>query len=78
MVNLKASPIERSVFIESLDDYDAVYAHLKYMLNQIVDFIDDGQIEKAYRKLGFVQGVLWLDGHYSIDQLRDHNSKKTG
>lgn len=47
--------------------------HLRYMLNQIDDFVDAGRIEKAFRWLGFVQGVLWSLGLYSIEELADHN-----
>jgi hypothetical protein len=30
-------------------------------------------IEKVMRWLGFVQGVLWLHGDFSLDQMREHN-----
>jgi len=30
-------------------------------------------IEKAMRWLGFVQGVLWLHGDFTLDQMREHN-----
>jgi hypothetical protein len=30
--------------------------------------------EKAMRWLGFIQGVLWANRLYSIDELKDHNS----
>jgi len=29
--------------------------------------------EKVNRWLGFVQGVLWLHGDYTLDQMREHN-----
>lgn len=32
---------------------------------------------KAHRWLGFVQGVLWTQGIYTIDELRAHVSGKT-
>lgn len=31
------------------------------------------KIEKLMRWLGFMQGVLWSKGIYSIDELRAHN-----
>lgn len=33
---------------------------------------DKGQEDKANRWLGFLQGVFWKNGTYSIDQLRAH------
>jgi hypothetical protein len=41
------------------------------MLEEIPKFIKNG--EKAHRWLGFVQGVLWTQGIFTIDQLRDDN-----
>jgi hypothetical protein len=29
--------------------------------------------DKLMRWLGFVQGVYWSDGTFTIDQMRDHN-----
>ena len=47
--------------------------HVRWMLDRIDEFVDEGRIEKAFRWLGFVQGVLWLDGRFSIDEMRHHN-----
>ena len=30
-------------------------------------------IEQANRWLGFIQGVLWTTGEFTIDQMREHN-----
>lgn len=62
-------------------------AHIAWMCEQAPDFLDDfvcdcGQhhkadpkkIEKAQRWLGFIQGVLWSSGFYSIDELRNHST----
>ena len=35
--------------------------------------IDLTEIEKAMRWLGFIQGVLWICGIYTIDEMREHN-----
>ena len=32
-----------------------------------------GRIEKAHRWLGFIQGILWQSGNFTIDQLANHN-----
>ena len=51
-------------------------AKLQHVLNMLVttwDFVCEDRREKAFRWLGFIQGVLWAEGIYSIDELRDHN-----
>lgn len=39
-------------------------------------FPTNGTKEKVMRWLGFIQGVLWCKGEYSIDDLRKHNESK--
>jgi len=34
---------------------------------------DRGTIEKAMRWLGFIQGGLWSQGFYSIEDMKNHN-----
>jgi len=50
--------------------------HCVFMLNQIRTFINAGRTTKAYRWLGFVQGVMWSHGKYSIDQLANQNREE--
>ena len=33
----------------------------------------EGELAKANRWLGFMQGVLWRSGIYTLDELREHN-----
>jgi hypothetical protein len=47
--------------------------HVMWMLEEMKKFGDD-DYDKAMRWLGFVQGVLWVDGGWSIDQMRAHNT----
>jgi hypothetical protein len=49
------------------------YKHLLYMLWQIPHFIKEGRKEKANRWLGFVQGALWANDIYTIEEMKDHN-----
>ncbi|MEK7643645.1 MAG: hypothetical protein AAB372_04340 [Patescibacteria group bacterium] len=49
------------------------YAHGHWMLDQIEGFLEDGRMEKAFRWLGFVQGMLWSEGVYTLDELMEHN-----
>lgn len=32
------------------------------------------KMEKACCWLGFIQGVLWMENVYTIDQIREHNA----
>lgn len=56
------------------------YAHVHGMLETIEKFLDEGTPEawdKANRWLGFLQGVFWLHGTYTLNQMRDHNRTET-
>jgi len=48
--------------------------HIRWMVNEIPKIIDQPcKKEKAMRWLGFVQGVLWLKGYYTIEEMKGHN-----
>ena len=47
--------------------------HLLGMIPKIGAFLDEGRREKAFRWLGFMQGVLYALGHYTIEQMAEHN-----
>jgi hypothetical protein len=48
--------------------------HVLWMLGEIRAMLDsEGSEGKVDRWLGFVQGVLWLTGRKTIDQMRDDN-----
>lgn len=53
-----------------LPDNAKALAHAKWMCVKIHDMDDEG---KAMRWLCFVQGVLWMTGRRTIDQMRDDN-----
>lgn len=44
------------------------------MLPQMRQFVLDDRREKFMRWLGFVQGVLWDHGVYTLDELKAHNA----
>jgi hypothetical protein len=56
-------------------------AHVHGMLERVERQLDsyeseagyDSDWEKSNRWLGFIQGVLWLHGDYTLDQLKEHN-----
>ena|SRR5579859_7755930 len=46
-------------------------AHLKWAAERAIEFAGDPeQVDKAHRWLGFLQGVFWASGEFSIDELR--------
>lgn len=47
--------------------------HVLHMCNEVKKFVKAEELEKAFRWLGFMQGVLWVCGMYSIDEMRGHN-----
>lgn len=48
-------------------------AHIKSMFPRMREIIAEGRREKAMRWLGFIQGWLWAQGIYSVDELGKHN-----
>lgn len=48
--------------------------HCLWMLSMIRSFVSNSDDrEKTMRWLGFVQGVLYTKGIYTIDEMREHN-----
>ncbi len=48
-------------------------AHCLVMIDKIYAFLEEGRREKAFRWLGFIQGVLWLQGIYTLESLKNHS-----
>lgn len=46
-------------------------AHCNWMLDEIETLLCEGEMEKAFRWLGFIQGVLYLSREFTIDEMRD-------
>lgn len=62
-------------------DYSMAGDNLKHvygMLDQMEIMVDEGKMEKVFRWLGFVQGVLWTEGAYTLNELKDHNRSREG
>lgn len=72
-------PAERLDTEELFPAGDRVKAmrHTMWMCEQTLDFIRDLQFEKACRWLGFIQGIFWACGHYTIDEMRAHSTEPT-
>ncbi len=49
------------------------YAHCLGMLDKMEKFLEEGRFEKAMRWLGFIQGVFWCTGAFSLEELMNHS-----
>lgn len=49
--------------------------HIKWMLEEINLFLVEDRLDKAFRWLGFIQGAFWVDGTFSIEDMKTHNRK---
>jgi len=58
--------------VANRDDYIAGHIR-REMVPKMRGFLDEGRREKFMRWLGFIQGALWADGVYGIDDLKEHN-----
>jgi len=47
--------------------------HCYSMLDKMEKFLDEDRIEKSFRWLGFIQGVLWSQKIYTLTELMNHN-----
>jgi hypothetical protein len=47
--------------------------HARWMLDKLPGLVEQGEREKTFRWLGFIQGILWGAGYYTIEELRSHN-----
>ena len=48
--------------------------HIRWMINEIPSMLNiPCKMEKVNRWLGFIQGVLWLRGYYTIEEMKGHN-----
>jgi len=52
---------------------EEILAHCHGMLDKMEGFINEGRIEKVFRWLGFIQGCLWSEEVYSLEDLKNHN-----
>jgi len=47
--------------------------HVAWMCSEILVALAAGEREKAMRWLGFTQGVLWAQGVYAVNEMREQN-----
>lgn len=73
--NMGYEPVE-------LTNYDSKFSDLNkeitvnqayWMCQKIMELVNNNEIEKANRWLGFVQGVFWATNVFSINEMRNQN-----
>jgi len=47
--------------------------HALWMCNKTREFIRQGRMAKSYRWIGTIQGILFMNGVYSLAELKSHN-----
>ncbi|OGD57303.1 hypothetical protein A2V71_00510 [Candidatus Berkelbacteria bacterium RBG_13_40_8] len=52
---------------------DICLVHCHGMLDKMLEFLEQGRIDKVNRWLGFIQGVLWRSGLFTLDDLKNMN-----
>jgi hypothetical protein len=52
--------------------------HLQTMIPKAIGFFEEGRREKGFRWLGFIQGVLWMENVYTIEEMKNHNRPDSG
>jgi hypothetical protein len=52
---------------------EASLQHVTWMCTVIEEQLKEGNCDKAERWLCFIQGVLWMNGICSIDEMREDN-----
>ena len=72
--DLKAERFDETIQIKSPN---LEIKHTKWMCQEIINLVDDNELDKAYRWIGFVQGYFWAKGIYTIEQMRKHNTEES-
>ena len=61
----------------SRDDGGTTRSHVRWMCQRVPAFVAD-KPEKANRWLGFIQGYLWVNQDFTIEEMRHHNKGPVG
>ena len=56
-----------------LSHSESLLAHCHAMLDQVEQFAKEGCDGKMFRWFGFIQGVLWATGDFTLSQLKNHD-----
>ena len=61
------------LFVSIVEDEESILEHCHQMLDFMEEFVRDNRMEKCFRWLGFIQGVLWSTGNFSLNELKNHS-----
>ena len=50
----------------------AAYEHCLYMLSKATQLMGDNQLDEAIEMAGFVRGILWAEGVFTLEELHNH------
>lgn len=56
---------------------EASLSHAMWMCQTALSFIKEDEVDKAHRWLGCVQGMLYMSGTYTFDEMRAHSTEQT-
>jgi len=68
-----AHKIEPGSVIDPEMHYGEVKQHALWVCDQILHFVEVGEPSLVIMWFGFLQGVLWMLGEHSIEELRQDN-----
>lgn len=54
----------------------AALDHCLNMIDKVLVFIQEDRMDKVFRWLGFLQGVLWMQGVFTLEDVKNHNWKE--
>lgn len=66
-------PKSKHVYTTSLAIGDETLAHCYAMLDELETLLNRGSIAKAFEGIAFIQGCLWSNGIYSLEEIIYHN-----
>ena len=72
-IKLSEEEFDEYLLIADTQDSIKIFAHCHAMLDEMQQFVNEGRMEKCFRWLGFIQGCLWCDGRFTLNELKNHN-----
>lgn len=66
-------PNQRAAAQGAIMQLTAQINHIKEMIPKIRRFLTEAHREKAFRWLGFIQGIFYAVGIYTVEDIAEHN-----
>lgn len=70
---LEAQPRPHAPVVRASNLPHPALCHVRYMIAALLPMIEEGRTEKCMRWLGFIQGVLWMAGVFTLEELKNHS-----